>query len=916
MATPTWFNEQFYLRSKLAQLNTATSTEFNTTAHVRQAIEAAGLTPYEHFQNCSLAEKTSPSQHFNTYEYLQAKANQLNDDEGVDTWNVDTVADAFLQAGFATAWDHYDQFGVNEGLNPSNDFDTSAYFDAKLTQLQTDDPEGDWTLPKVMEAFKAAELNPVSHYETFGRDEGLPVVPVADADRVAEDPLNSINITGPAWFDEQYYLETKLAQLNSEGPSEFATTEQVRDAIEGAGYTLHEHFRAFSLQEGTSPSPYFNTHEYLEAKLQQLNAESSEATARASDAGWTLDALKVAMSEAGFTSAWDHFDQFGLIEGTNPSNGFDLSSYMSSKLNALQQTDPTSGWTLERVQQAFIEAGFNPVSHYAAVGKDEGLAPQSVPEEERVDADPLKADLFTVANDGGSVSFSNGSGVISFTLNGTVATFSRGEITDATNTVDFGDGPVTLNLGTGQSLTARTSDLAGVAVSGEGHLSLTDPASVAQLTTVDFAGVTGTVSYSLVDTAANLSNAPDGLVSNATSVTANMHDGGDTYTAASSAEATQKLTVQGGAGSDTFQATLTQPVSSPTHSPTLRQVETISLQSTVAAAGLMMTNVTGAERVVNNGSTESLSVINLGNAVELAAAGVNAGQDPLNESAWNSNSNFVIRYKDAEAAPESQRISLEDSNLNLLTITALGRDENNNIVATSAGITELVIESGGSGSNAIRTFEEGPAGLSASVETVTIEGDQALTIIDLPKTATVVDGSTATGDLYLVFNGETSSAITGGSGNDTLFGGSANDVINGGAGNDVIYGRGGADTFTGGDGNDTFVIQTDEITATAADIVSDFTTAEDTLNFKVGASGPTGFSKATEAVNGFDAALTAANAALATGTEEVRVNAQEAGGAVWVFGDTNGDGAADAVVQLTGVALADFTAANVQGTLI
>lgn len=916
MATPAWFNEQFYLRSKLAQLNSASPSEFTTTIQVRQAIENAGLTPYDHFQQYSLDERTSPSQYFNTYEYLEAKAKHLNEDEGVDTWTVDTVAKALKDAGFKTAWDHFDKYGVEEGVNPSNDFDMAAYFDAKLHKLQTDDPQGDWTLPKVMEAFKAAGLNPVSHYEQWGRQEQMPVVPVPDDQRVGPDPLDAVEIAAPAWFDEQYYLETKLAQLNADGPSQYATTEQVRDAIESAGFTLHDHFLQYSLEEGTSPSAYFNTTEYLEAKLQKLTAENGGASALNAQPAWTLETLKAAMAAAGFTSAWEHFDQYGLKEGTNPSNGFDLSAYMAAKLESLQQADPTGLWTLEKVEQAFMDAGLNPVSHFAAAGKNEGLVPEAVPEAERVKPDPLKAELFTVTNDAGQVSFANGSGVISFTLNGTVATFTRGDITDATNTVDFSQGPVTLNLGENQTLTARTAELSGVTVTGEGNLSLTDPATVAQVTAVNLEGITGNVSYSLVDTAANLSNAPDGLVSGATSVTANMSDTGDTYTAKSSAEATQKLTVNGGAGEDTFQATLTQPVSSPTHAPTIRHVETISLQSTVAGAGLMMTHVTDAERVVNDGSTASLSVINVGNGVHLVASGVNSGQDPLDGASWNTNSNFVIRYKDADAAPDIQHIALEASNLNLLTITALGRDANNNIIATSAGITELVIESNGTGPNSIRTFEEGAAGLSSSVKMVAIEGDQALTIIDLPKSATTVDASGATGNLYLVFNGEASVTMTGGSGNDTLFGGSANDIINGGAGDDVLYGRGGADTFNGGGGRDTFVIQTDAVTAAAADIVKDFAVADDVLNFKVDAAGPTSFSKATATVTDFGAALAAANAALGAATGNVRANAQEAGGAVWVFGDTNGDGSADAVVQLVGVTLAEFTAANVHGAAV
>lgn len=910
MATPTWFSEQFYLRSKLTQLNQNSSTEYTTTAQVRDAIAATGMTIYEHFQQYSLEERTSPSQYFNTYEYLQAKADQLNASPDADpeqVWDVDSVAAAFKEAGYATAWDHYNAHGMEEGLNPSNDFDTTAYLEAKLSDLQADDPDGEWTLPKVIDAFREAGFNPVSHFEAFGSDEGLPAAPVADVNQVTPDPLHDVQIPGPEWFDEEYYLETKLAQLQAGGSTEYHTTEQVREAIETAGFTLHEHFEMFSLEEGTSPSPYFNTNEYLQAKANQLNEDDD------SDTTWTPELVQEAFTAAGFTSAWAHYNSYGLQEGNNPSNGFDAAAYMAAKLEAVQLADPTGNWDAEKLEQAFQEAGLTPLTHYALHGEGEGLVPTSVPEEERVEPDPLKGDLFTVTNDGGNVTFTNGSGNITFTLNGTVATFTRGDIVDAANTVDFADGPITLNLAAGQSLESTTTNLEGVAVSGEGNLALTNAATVAQLTTVDYSAMTGNVSYSLVDSAANLSSAPEGMVAGATSVIANMHQGGDTYTAESSAEASNKLTVQGGAGRDTFQATLDHPVT-PTNAPTLRQVETLNLQSIVAGAGLMMTNASDVEEIVNDGSTASLSVINLHHGVTLAARDVNTAQDPLDEDSWNDSSNFVVRYSEAEAAPDTQEVRLEGSNLNLLTVTALGRDEDNNIIAESAGITELAIESAGTGPNSIRTFAEGEIGLPSSVETVTITGEQDLTIIDLPTGATLVDGSAASGDLYLVFHGEEAVEMLGGTGDDVLIGGSADDRMEGGEGNDTLIGRGGADTFVGGGGIDTFVIETDEVSDTAADIVEDFSIVDDVVHF--GVDGPLDFSKATDAAEDFAAALEAANTALAGGTGNLRVNAQQTGDDLWVFGDTDGDGAADAVVQLTGVSLEDFDAGNVHGVVI
>ncbi len=905
MDAPIWFNENFYLRSKLAQLNRSGDSEYTTIAQVRDAIAAAGLTVYDHFQQFSLEEKTSPSEHFNTYEYLEAKVRQLNADTD-ETWTIDSVASAFQEAGYMTAWDHYDAHGIDEGLDPSNAFSSIAYLNAKLQQLQSTDADSDWTLPKLVAALKANDLNPVSHYAASGRDEDLPVFPVPDAQQVESDPLADVDLSGPEWFDENYYLASKLAQLQAgETESEVQDIEQLRVAIETAGFTVYEHFQQFSLEEGTSPSAYFNTPEYLLAKVQQLNDTTLDDTV------WDVALLKQALTDAGYTNAWDHFSGPGAQEGVNPSNAFDLSLYLDEKLAQLQQAEPQAHWNPAKLQQALDNAGLNALTHYLEHGQNEGLAAPVVPEDERVENDPLRADLFTVTQEGTEVSFANGTGNISVTLNGTVATFARGEITDPLNTVDFAEGGIRLNLSEDQALAASIADLQGVGIAGEGHLLLSDAATVEQLGGVDYSGVTGTVSYQLVDTAANLSGAGPGIVAGATSVTANMTDEGDTYVAATSAAAGQSLTVNGGAGEDTLRATLDAPVSFPGQAPTVRQVETLSLQATVAGAGLMMTHITGAQQVVNAGSTADLTVVDAGNTVALTATGVNSAQNPLDEAAWNSNSNFVLRYREGDTAGSSQQVTLEQSSLNLLSVTALGRDDAGEIVPASAGITELDLISAGSGPNAIRTFQEGEAGLQASVETITITGEQNLTIIDLPGSATVVNASDATGDLYLVYNGENDIAMTGGSGNDTLFGGSGHDTIAGGAGNDVLYGRAGADTYTGGEGNDTFVIQTDAVAQDAADIVQDFLVGDNQLNFKVDATGGTAFSKAAGAVDDFAAALAAATTALAGATGDVRVNAQQAGADLWVFGDTDGNGEADAVVQLVGVGLDDFQAGHV-----
>jgi Ca2+-binding RTX toxin-like protein len=79
-----------------------------------------------------------------------------------------------------------------------------------------------------------------------------------------------------------------------------------------------------------------------------------------------------------------------------------------------------------------------------------------------------------------------------------------------------------------------------------------------------------------------------------------------------------------------------------------------------------------------------------------------------------------------------------------------------------------------------------------------------------------------------VFGGSGADVIHGGRGNDNLFGGSGFDTINGNGGNDTITGGYGADTLSGGAGNDTFRYLSSLDTG---DIILDFSSADDTLNF-------------------------------------------------------------------------------------
>ncbi len=82
--------------------------------------------------------------------------------------------------------------------------------------------------------------------------------------------------------------------------------------------------------------------------------------------------------------------------------------------------------------------------------------------------------------------------------------------------------------------------------------------------------------------------------------------------------------------------------------------------------------------------------------------------------------------------------------------------------------------------------------------------------------------------------GNAGDTLEGRGGNDTLRGGKGEDNLNGGAGNDVLIGEEGADNLTGGAGNDTFLIRKAD---GGVDIITDFTLADDKIQFSGFAAG-------------------------------------------------------------------------------
>lgn len=248
----------------------------------------------------------------------------------------------------------------------------------------------------------------------------------------------------PTWFEEKNYLNNKAVQLNATKFNDKTdwTADSALAAIEAAGMSAYEHFVAYGNVENISPNPMFNVAEYLAAKAAQLNSDPDEPKS-----DWTEADVLAAFNDAGLT-AWDHYTQYGMYEGINPSNQFDASAYFTAKLAQLQAAEPDKGWTEESMLDAFKEAGLNPLEHYAQYGKDEGLSVPPVPSDERVVTD---FDPYTPSNPGETFTLTTGTDHITGTanddvINGVASSLTADRTLNSEDVIDGAEGNDTLNV--------------------------------------------------------------------------------------------------------------------------------------------------------------------------------------------------------------------------------------------------------------------------------------------------------------------------------------------------------------------------------------------------------------------------------------------------------------------------------------
>lgn len=216
------FNKEYYLNAKLEalQADPATSAEWQgrDTAALESLLRSDyGLTPEQHYVRYGYQEDLAPNAYFDADEYVRAKAQSMVENDGYA--NVADARAAFESAWQGTPYQHYLQYGASEGINPSNDFDASAYYQEKLADLQSDpETSAAWagaTVEDVKASLSEAGLTPLGHFIEYGRQEGLtaPDVPAAEA----------VSVEG-AWAE---IPESRV--LTVQGSSEMPTYFQASD---------------------------------------------------------------------------------------------------------------------------------------------------------------------------------------------------------------------------------------------------------------------------------------------------------------------------------------------------------------------------------------------------------------------------------------------------------------------------------------------------------------------------------------------------------------------------------------------------------------------------------------------------------------------------------------------------------------
>lgn len=359
MANPTWFDETFYLNGKLAQLQDV-DTEgklndgkaWSTVDDVKAALEAAGYEGdeglYQHFVDHGMDENISPMEGFDVMFYLQAKADALNavKYEGKE-WDAASVMDAFKAAGIESAWEHYQMFGSSEGIATSADFDSEAYFVAKVKQLNDTAYEGrsNWTVDEVKAAFAEQGLTALEHYQLYGKDEKIDTY--GDFTTAAIEDDGTFNI----YTGVKTYVTLEDA-LEAQASGKLAENYAITDATNAGEVTVAQQAGLADLLAGATPAIKADPTYTLVDTVDAI-ANASTAVLMGSEGGY-----KIADTLANITAGAESLVH-GAVEVTITDLGDDGITVKDNIDNYVDGSDTGFVSTADKLDEPWMTASSN-----------------------------------------------------------------------------------------------------------------------------------------------------------------------------------------------------------------------------------------------------------------------------------------------------------------------------------------------------------------------------------------------------------------------------------------------------------------------------------------------------------------------------------------------------------------------------
>jgi S-layer protein len=263
-------------------------------------------------------------------------------------------------------------------------------------------------------------------------------------------------------FDKTFYLNAKLEQLQSDSAT--AADWAGKDVaflearlLNGFGLTAEAHYEQYGYQEDLAPNAFFNPAEYIRAKATDMFNDPASSY------------LTIDEAAADFVSIWNgnvynHYLQYGEGENINPSNSFDVSAYLETKLADLQAKEATAaewaGKSVADVAAAFKASGLTALEHFTKFGQDEGLSAPAVPAEEQVEVDTsVPGQVFSLTAGVDDFSGTANNDTFKSVIDGTTGAVAT--TLTALDTIDGANGTDSLSInvlnGTGVANTAVTA---------------------------------------------------------------------------------------------------------------------------------------------------------------------------------------------------------------------------------------------------------------------------------------------------------------------------------------------------------------------------------------------------------------------------------------------------------------------------